>query len=178
MLLASFAAINLLTTKQAFAQQIPDVEQVPASEMRPGVRYITGSYKISGWEDQLVKGDKNLKHWNWSPIVGYTQSSPSRHTGKGATEAPIMVPQQRSYYIKPTHIPTLVAAAVPLHVPVRATHPAVTSTSANLHFSTNNLSGNLLRKPMPTYSYKQIEGSTVSGAVEHREVFGVITRGN
>jgi hypothetical protein len=90
-------------------------EQDTQAGMRPGVRYTTGSYRIAGWEKQLVGGDKNLQHWNWSPMVGYTQSTSSMPTGKQAAEAPM--PLRKSCYTKPIHVPFPVAhySAPPTH---------------------------------------------------------------
>lgn len=72
------------------------------SAPRPGVRYTNGTYCIKGWEHQLVGGNANLAHWNWSPMIGYTQSTPSLATGKQAIEAPL--PVRRSHYVKPIHV--------------------------------------------------------------------------
>jgi len=72
-------------------------------DQRPGVRYTTGTYKVSGWEKQLVGGDPNLKRWNWSPIVGYTQTTKPSPTRKQALTAPL--PQRKSICIKPIHVP-------------------------------------------------------------------------
>jgi hypothetical protein len=70
--------------------------------MRPGVRYTTGTYVVSGpgWEKQLTSGNPNLGHWNWIPVIGYTQSTGT--TSKQAIHAPM--PERRSFYVKPNHV--------------------------------------------------------------------------
>ncbi len=70
--------------------------------MRPGVRYTTGTYVVSGpgWEKQLTNGNPNLGHWNWIPVLGYTQSTGT--TSKQAIHAPM--PEHRSFYVKPNHV--------------------------------------------------------------------------
>jgi len=78
----------------------PVVQRTP---MRPGVRYTTGSYVVSGpgWEKQLTSNNPNLGHWNWIPVIGYTQSTGT--TAKQAVHA--AMPEQRSVYVKPNHVP-------------------------------------------------------------------------
>ena len=77
-------------------------------QMRPGIRYTTGSYRIEGWQNQLVQGDHNLAHWNWCAITGYRQSMilPKTTAKQAIAAAPEAHP--RSVYIKPIHIPTIV----------------------------------------------------------------------
>jgi hypothetical protein len=92
-------------------QQVPMALQTPTvihqefapQQMRPGVRYTTGYTQTRGWENNLIKGNSNLGHWNWSPMVSYTQSSPSRSTARQSNTAPNVVPRV-CHYVKPIHV--------------------------------------------------------------------------
>lgn len=104
----AFAAIGLfsISTTAGLAQSVaaPERTVAPAQRtpMRPGVRYTTGTYVVSGpgWEKQLTSGNPNLGHWNWIPVIGYTQSTGT--TSRQAIHAP--TPEHRSFYVKPNHI--------------------------------------------------------------------------
>jgi hypothetical protein len=88
---------------QAVAAPERHVAPVQRTPMRPGVRYTTGSYVVSGpgWEKQLTSGNPNLGHWNWIPVIGYTQSTGT--TSKQAVQAPA-VAEHKSVYVKPNHV--------------------------------------------------------------------------
>lgn len=170
-------AINLLTQTCASAQAV--TESTQPAEMRPGVRYTTGSYRISGWENELVKGDPNLGHWNWSAMVGYTQSMGSKHTGKGATAAPLSpVAMQRSHYVKYNHVPTMVPAQQLASRPDVSARMSSSDVSASLrpNNSHNAVSG-MLRRPIALSYGGDYHNSTGSamGTLEHKDVFGQIT---
>lgn len=172
-------AIRLTTASiLAIAFNLPGLSQAAnaqsENEMRPGVRYTTGSYRIEGWQNNLTKSDHNLARWNWSPIVGYTQSVASRPTGKGATAAPTIIPQRESFYIKPRHIPNpLVAQALPLKIPT--THSNTNTGARLLRRETTDVSANLMHKVPVAYTYARTTG-TVGGVFDREEVYGVIKR--
>ncbi|MBI4532496.1 MAG: hypothetical protein HY711_01005 [Candidatus Melainabacteria bacterium] len=71
-----------------------------ASGVTPEVRVTTGSYRIVGWEKELIKGDPTLAHWHWSAMTGFTQGArristvPARRVGQ-------------KLYVKPVHVPTI-----------------------------------------------------------------------
>ena len=44
-----------------------------AGDVNPEVRVTTGSYRIAGWEKELIKGDPTLAHWHWSAMTGFRQ---------------------------------------------------------------------------------------------------------
>ncbi len=78
-------------------------QQQPARNYTPGVRYTTGSVTVSGWEKGLTDGDHNLRHWNWSAVTSYTQSSygkvpPGAYLDKSKMRPP------GGIYVKPIHI--------------------------------------------------------------------------
>jgi len=87
---------------QAAAAPERPMAPVQRTPMRPGVRYTTGTYVVSGpgWEKQLTSGNPNLGHWNWIPVIGYTQSTGT--TSKQAIH--VAMPEQRSVYVKPNHV--------------------------------------------------------------------------
>jgi hypothetical protein len=127
-------------------QQAPIALQTPAvihqefapQQMRQGVRYTTGYTETRGWENNLVKGDSNLGHWNWSPMVSYTQSSPSKATARQATCAPTIVPRV-SHYVKPIH------AAMPLsELQISQMHAA---QNCNARLTNENVSCKLRNNP-------------------------------
>jgi hypothetical protein len=90
-----------------YAQAVAAPERAAApvqrTPMRPGVRYTTGSYIVSGpgWEKQLTSGNPNLKNWSWIPVVGYSQSTGT--TSRQAQQAPTIA-EHKSVYVKPIHI--------------------------------------------------------------------------
>ncbi len=104
----AFAATGFfcISTTACLAQSVAAPERAVAppqrTPMRPGVRYTTGTYVVSGpgWEKQLTSGNPNLGHWNWIPVIGYTQSTGT--TSKQAIH--VSTPEHRSIYVKPTHI--------------------------------------------------------------------------
>ncbi len=97
-----FSLLLSIAGSACFAQSSAPQGTPMRSDWRPGVRYTTGSYTVRGWEKQLVGGNPNLGHWNWSPVVGYTQSV-ATGTSKQTNTAPM--PERKSVYIKPNHVP-------------------------------------------------------------------------
>ncbi|MFN8551927.1 MAG: hypothetical protein U0103_10595 [Candidatus Obscuribacterales bacterium] len=102
---AVFAFVSAVPACHAQAVAAPERQTyapAPRTPLRPGVRYTTGSYVVSGpgWEKQLTSGNPNLGHWNWIPVIGYTQSTGT--TSRQAVHAP--VPEHRSVYVNPNHI--------------------------------------------------------------------------
>lgn len=91
------------------------------------------SYRVSGWEHDLVKNDHNLSQFYWDPMTRYRQLKGSKHTGKGAnTGAPV---KQVSHYIKPK------TAAMPVNPRAAEAYNESrtgTSVSANLRFNNTN----------------------------------------
>ncbi|HEY9676833.1 MAG TPA: hypothetical protein V6C76_02440 [Drouetiella sp.] len=125
------------------AQNLP-----PQSQWRPGVRYTTGSYVVTpaGFEKTLVGGDKNLGHWNWSPVIGYSQGS--LRTSRQAVHVTTPEPQHKSVYVKPIHVPLpvvnhpapapLVAKADPLPMqPVSSSSNRRSNTDTHIVLSYN-----------------------------------------
>lgn len=119
-----FSAVTLAGTSvpACFAQAVaaPERHVAPAQRtpLRPGVRYTTGTYVVSGpgWEKQLTSGNPNLGHWNWIPVIGYTQS-----TGTTSTQANhVATPEHRSLYVKPNHVALPVVAHTPVKLATRA----------------------------------------------------------
>lgn len=54
------------------------------------------SYRVAGWEHNLVKTNPNLSQFYWDPQTRYQQNTSSRRTGKGANlNAPL--PMYRSH---------------------------------------------------------------------------------
>lgn len=68
--------------------------------MRPGVRYTVGYQETKGWEKTLTKGNHNLGHYYWSPMVNMIQTTPSKKTSKQSVR--VAPPKKSNYhYIKP-----------------------------------------------------------------------------
>lgn len=71
-----------------------------AADSAKTIRVTSGSYKISGWQNQLIKGDPSLAHWTWCPMVGFKQGT-------------MQVAQSKAYvrpkhvYTKPIHVATV-----------------------------------------------------------------------
>lgn len=161
------------------AQQVSQ-QIAPPAEMHPGVRYTTGYTETRGWEANLIKGNSNLAHWNWSPIVSYTQSSPSKPTGKQAGGALMVVPLA-SHYVKPRH------AAMPLSElqiselnasRACAARLAQQKVSARLRSGSRfkgDANGRLMNTPMLSYGQDYGRASAFgSGSISKAEVYGVV----
>lgn len=149
-----YAAIALSSSSvpACFAQAVAAPERpaapVQRTPMRPGVRYTTGSYVVSGpgWEKQLTSNNPNLGHWNWIPVIGYTQS-----TGPTSKQAKhVALPEQRSVYIKPNHVPL----------------PAVTHSTGKLATQAEPI-----QAPTPVHLVKQVpsEGANSSRTETHTQ---------
>lgn len=127
---AAFSVSAPACLAQAVAAPERHVAPVQHTPMRPGVRYTTGTYVVSGqgWEKQLTNGNPNLGHWNWIPVIGYTQSTGT--TSKQAIQAPAPV-EHKSVYVKPNHValpvvnhgtPKLATRAEPI-IPIKMPPP-------------------------------------------------------
>lgn len=73
------------------------------------VRVTTGSVNNAGWEHNLVRGNPNLSHFGWFPVVSNVQGTMKVYPTKG----PNLVQQQlsqahRSICTKPIHVPTII----------------------------------------------------------------------
>lgn len=72
---------------------------------KASIRYTTGYTKTVGWENSLVKGDANLGHWHWSPMINYQQGY--RKVPAGQSQKSTQQIAQRpagGIYIKPTKV--------------------------------------------------------------------------
>lgn len=183
---ASITYINRLATA-LFVLLLGTIPSASAADdsARPFIRETTGSYKIQGWERELVRGNPNLGHWNWSAMVGYTQSKPSMRTGKQAGVAPM--PKREWAYRKPIHVPLpVVPQAAPRAAELKAPH-ALAYSSSN---SDSNVSGALRytksssevsgKVKLPkALSYEGSRGSLAdaSGVMERKDVYGKLTGG-
>lgn len=99
------AFLLLLTLIAAAAAQ---TLSTPAMAYERAVRITTGAHTVSGWETNLVKGNPNLSHWNWSPITSYSQGC-ARIATPGAEHSPER-PLEPYHYVKPVRVATAVAA--------------------------------------------------------------------
>src|SRR5579883_1911885 len=70
------------------------------------VRVTTGYHTVSGWENNLVKSDPNLRRWTWVPIGSADQAYIHVAPGQYAKHLPVQPPQRpKSCYVKPIHVP-------------------------------------------------------------------------
>lgn len=175
----------------AFAQFVTD-ETPPTAQPRPqqqldprvrerigSVRVITGSYRVEGWENSLIQGDPTLRHWHWSPMTNFIQSTPSMPTGKQATHAPTIV--EPPHYVKPRHVDTIVFVKEPARSSyIHQSQQRYASSSSN---STNTSSGQVFGRIRPisnqpliaSYgSYQNSSSGTASGALTNQEVHGML----
>lgn len=153
---------------------------------RPFIRETTGSYKIQGWERELVRGNPNLGHWTWSAMVGYTQSKPSMKTGKQAGSAPM--PRREWSYRKPVHVPLPVAQAQPRPLEMKAQAPQALAykpsrsdenVSGALTYtrSSNEVSGKVNLPKALSYEGPRGSLADATGVLERKDVYGKLTSG-
>jgi hypothetical protein len=147
------------------------------SDWRPGVRYTTGSYTVRGWEKQLVGGNPNLGHWNWSPIIGYTQSTAG--TSKQTNTAPM--PERKSVYVKPNHVPLPVVVRpaakpfVPKPTPDKPTTAEVVDGSSSNHTETHTQA--ILSYGGDYHGSDAFRAaSNVRGSLAHRSVGAILSQ--
>jgi hypothetical protein len=149
------------------------------SDWRPGVRYTTGSYTVRGWEKQLVGGNPNLGHWNWSPVVGYTQSV-ATGTSKQTNTAPM--PERKSVYIKPNHVPLPVVVHSTAKQAIAQALPKAPSVTPDVSEGSSSNRTETHTQAILSYgsdyrgndSYRA--ASSVRGSLAHRSVGAILSQ--
>lgn len=73
------------------------------------IRYTTGAVVRTGWEKELVKGNKNLKQYYWGAMVDYTQAYkkvplPTRPELEAFKNKQGAETQTSYHYTKPVHV--------------------------------------------------------------------------
>lgn len=86
------------------------IETSVPQERRACVRQTTGYVVNPCWLPAIATPDSNLLRWHWSPTISFTQGGPTEPTGKGAAEAPRIVPTTGSHYLKYEHVPSPVVS--------------------------------------------------------------------
>lgn len=157
----------------------------PPRNYVPGVRYTTGAVTTAGWEKTLTDGDPNLRHWNWSAMTSYTQSS------YGKVPAGAYQKDKRpagGVYVKPVHInPDTYAQKRQPFAPITARTPARTNagnqTASNVSATVkfNRPSGQPVEAVAKTYggnyTNTNVGGQVVAGSgSEARDVYGKLVR--
>ncbi|MBY0547156.1 MAG: hypothetical protein K2W95_07670 [Candidatus Obscuribacterales bacterium] len=153
----------------------------PPRNYVPGVRYTTGAVTTAGWEKTLTDGDPNLRHWNWSAMTSYTQSSYGK-VAPGAFQKDKR--PSGGVYVKPVHInPDTFAQKRAPFVPVSARTNAGSQTASNV--------SGTVRFPRPAsqpaeavaktyggnYTNTNVGGQVVAGSgSEARDVYGKLVR--
>lgn len=175
---------GFLTVGAANAQQMqmqPIQHQQQPFQPVAGVRYTTGAVVTQGWEQNLVKGNGNLAHFHWSPIVSYTQGMPAQKTRKQAVSAPPI--QREFHYNKPIHVPNPgVYHRLPVAQkaqPGALLHRDDKDVSAKLSYKNHeeNLNGKLLaKKPAATAatyaSYSRNSEASTDMLLARKEAYG------
>jgi hypothetical protein len=171
----------------AAAPQDP-LSQVPAdirAKMQPGVRYTVGAKVTQGWEQTLTKGNHNLGHFYWSPMVNYVQATPSRKTGSQAVAAePEQQPREQFHYMKPRTAPLACNPAARASawkkpavqkVILRSSRPEV---SAKIAYNKRDVSASLIARPArPTEAkaYRSYNSDQyASGSLSSKDAYGQI----
>jgi hypothetical protein len=163
-----------------------------AQNMDPRIRYTTGAVVRTGWEKQLVEGDKNLKNYYWGAMVDYSQAYkkvalPVRQDledfrNKQAAERP-----SGGVYVKPVHLPLPTRQFSPIVRNIetngRLTHSDVSAKLARPQTSTGTAVSAKLTKPkvsvpqIATYSdLPQTESYVPRGQMATGEVRGRLLR--
>ena len=101
---------------------------VKAEERSRTIRVTSGSYQISGWQNELIKGDPSLAHWTWLPIVGYKQSTMQVGQSQGYV-------RPKQVYSKPSKITTVLPKYKynkPLHIAAGALQASMKDVKATI----------------------------------------------
>lgn len=164
------------------------LSQVPAdvrAKMQPGVRYTVGARVTQGWEQTLTKGNHNLGHFYWSPMVNYIQATPSRKTGSQAVAAePQQQPRESFHYVKPRTAPL---ACNPAARASAWKKPAVQKVilrsrpdvSAKIAYNKRDVSASLVARPVEAKAYRSYNSDQyASGSLSSKDAYGQIIRRN
>jgi len=162
------------------------LSQVPAdvrAKMQPGVRYTVGAKVTQGWEQTLTKGNRNLGHFYWSPIVNYVQATPSRKTGNQAVAAePQQQPREQFHYVKPRTAPlgcnpAARASAWKKPAPMQKVilRSSRSDVSAKIAFNKEDVSASLVARPTVAKSYRPYNSdSSTTGSLSSKDAYGQI----
>ena len=157
------------------------------------VRVTTGSYRVAGWERQLVKGNPNLVRYTWVPITGYIQGKARVRQPSGSSICLAGHPTQprKPIYVTPIHVPTVVLphGQAPDETQLRCTIKvpnlslAAKDVSAKLAYgdTCREVSAELKDKPKVLVypnAYGSQDRKEVQVLLERKHVFGKINRLN
>lgn len=118
------------------------------------VRVTTGSYEVAGWEQNLVKGNRNLRHFNWSPVTSFVQGTKTVTVVKGPDMNEVRVTRpHKSVYVRPIHIPTVI--------------PRQVATPVAVNLSSRDVSAKLSRSVEPTRK-PEVSAKLAAGKSEER----------
>jgi hypothetical protein len=168
---------SIATAHPAAAQRVVDETTQPVQMARPGVRYTTGMTQTKGWERQLVQNNANLRHWNWSPMVSYTQSMRGPD-GSALAVAPRVIPLT-PHYVKPIHIPLPLSE---IHMAdlnhqvgltVSSGHESVSASLRQGPRPNRDVFGHLVNPPILSYGPNSAR-SNIEGSLTSEDVHGVI----
>ena len=132
------------------------------------------TYRVAGWQNQLTAANPNLANYYWEPltkrIINITGT-----TSKGATAAPLIIPDRTSHYVKPNHASLSVNNTAQLK-----------TNAVELSHSTS-LQGHCLKMPTvltyhqngQSWSHKgQPDLTTVATCTSRESVYGVVKAGS
>lgn len=164
--MAKITSIKLLALTLMAASVIP-IASEPAMADGYSVRVTTGSYRISGWENSLIQGDRSLRHWHWSPMVGFRQGV--RQVSPRPARSPGTL-----LYTKPVRVPTNAAPnrvyQKPIQVPAGYFAQAV-NPSRNVHAEVM-----LPAAPPSVAVYPKLEVASAQGKLSSYEVHGKVRK--
>jgi hypothetical protein len=164
------------------------LNQLPAevrAKMQPGVRYTVGAKVTQGWEQSLTRGNQNLGHFYWSPMVNYMQATPSRKTGSQAVSVAPPAKPREFHYAKPRTAPLACnPAAIRSNwkqAPARTVtiSRAKSDVSAKIAFRSNNndVSASLVARPTEAKAYRSYNSDqSASGSLSSKDAYGQIIR--
>ncbi len=130
------------------------------------------TYRVTGWQNQLTGATPNLHNYYWEPMTKRIINT-TKTTSKGATAAPLIVPNRSSQYVKPIHarMPVVnrpqpqiaVAEALP-HTTTSATYN--TATQPVLSYSDTSLIWASRRRPETTATAASATRESVYGVLK------------
>lgn len=194
---ALFTLNNLPAQAQEFSMSQPEAQapaaapqdplsQVPAdvrAKMQPGVRYTVGAKVTQGWEQTLTKGNRNLGHFYWSPMVNYVQATPSRKTGSQAVAAEPQQQREQFHYVKPRTAPlgcnpAARASAWKKPAVQKVVFRSRPDVSAKIAYNKQDVSASLVARPArPTEAkaYRSYNSDQcASGSLSSKDAYGQI----
>ena len=143
-------------------------------------RVVTGSVTVSGWEQQLIRGNPNLRHFYWSSITSNVQGrhKVSEIHGPNIKHVKFIParPRKKPVYVRPVHIPTIAGrpssySGKPVHIPItrkKETSASIRSPEVSSRVATKAVNGQLKSKTVQANLRRPKKSSAIQTATALR----------